>query len=105
MNGIHDMGGMHGLGPIVIEENEPAFHEEWERRMLGMVRAMNVSRQMTLDEFRHAVERMDPSHYLGSSYYEHWLGGAEILFVEKGLFSQEEYDARLTELKRERDTQ
>jgi Nitrile hydratase beta subunit len=27
MNGIHDMGGMHGMGPIQHETNEPAFHE------------------------------------------------------------------------------
>ena len=32
MNGIHDMGGMHGMGPIVYEKNEPVFHEPWEGR-------------------------------------------------------------------------
>ena len=26
MNGIHDMGGMHGFGPIQFEQNEPVFH-------------------------------------------------------------------------------
>ncbi|MDP6427449.1 MAG: nitrile hydratase subunit beta [Rhodospirillales bacterium] len=98
MNGVHDMGGMHGLGPIIRDENEPAFHEEWERRMLGIVRAMNVSQLMTLDEFRHAVERMDPVDYLQASYYEHWLDGAERLFVEKGLFTRDEFEARLAEL-------
>ena len=30
MNGVHDMGGMHGLGPIQYEPNEPVFHAEWE---------------------------------------------------------------------------
>ncbi len=98
MNGIHDLGGMHGLGPIVREENEPIFHEEWERRMLGMVRAMTVGQHMTLDEFRHAVERMDPVHYLQSSYYEHWLDGTERLCVEREFFSREELDARTAEL-------
>ena len=33
MNGVHDLGGMHGMGPIPIEKNEPAFHEPWERRI------------------------------------------------------------------------
>ncbi len=98
MNGIHDMGGMHGLGPIVREENEPAFHEDWERRILGIVRAMTVGQHATLDEFRHSVERMDPVHYLQSSYYEHWLDGAERLFVEKGYISRDEFDARVAEL-------
>jgi nitrile hydratase subunit beta len=26
MNGIHDMGGLHGFGTVVIEHNEPVFH-------------------------------------------------------------------------------
>ncbi len=30
MNGIHDLGGMHGLGPVLAEANEPVFHEPWE---------------------------------------------------------------------------
>jgi len=29
MNGIHDMGGMHGMGPIEHERDEPAFHAPW----------------------------------------------------------------------------
>ena len=29
MNGVHDMGGMHGMGPVEIEKNEPVFHAEW----------------------------------------------------------------------------
>ena len=23
MNGVHDMGGMHGMGPIELEKDEP----------------------------------------------------------------------------------
>jgi len=26
MNGVHDMGGMDGFGPVVREANEPVFH-------------------------------------------------------------------------------
>ena len=37
MNSIHDMGGMHGFGPIVLEEKEPDFHTEWEGRVYAMV--------------------------------------------------------------------
>ena len=29
MNGIHDLGGMQGFGPIEREENEPVFHADW----------------------------------------------------------------------------
>ncbi|HIM80376.1 MAG TPA: nitrile hydratase subunit beta [Dehalococcoidia bacterium] len=30
MNGVHDMGGTHGFGPIQPEENEPVFHSTWD---------------------------------------------------------------------------
>ena len=36
MNSIHDMGGMHGFGPIVVEDNEPVFHEDWEGRVYAL---------------------------------------------------------------------
>jgi nitrile hydratase len=44
--------------------------------------------------FRHAIERMDPGHYLTSSYYEHWLTAAATLLVEAGTISAGELDAR-----------
>ena len=36
MNGIHDMGGMHGMGPIEVREDERPFHAEWEARAWGL---------------------------------------------------------------------
>jgi len=36
MNGVHDMGGMHGMGPIQYESNEPVFHEPWEARVFAL---------------------------------------------------------------------
>lgn len=98
MNGIHDLGGMHGMGAIVREENEPVFHEDWERRMLALSRAMMAGGHYKLDEFRHGIERMDPAHYLRSSYYEHWLDGVERLLLEKGVITREELEARKSEL-------
>ncbi len=35
MNGIHDMGGMHGFGPVTVEEGEPVFHAPWERTVFA----------------------------------------------------------------------
>ncbi len=89
MNGIHDMGGMTCFGPIQREENEPIFHSPWERRVFGMA-MMTMGQVDTLDAFRHTTERMDPVHYLSSSYYEHWLAGLETVLVEKGILTKEE---------------
>ena len=40
MNGIHDMGGMDGFGPVEREENEPVFHHRWEGRVYALTRAV-----------------------------------------------------------------
>lgn len=90
MNGIHDMGGMDGFGPVVREPNEPVFHADWERRMFAL--GINLAGRWTpgsFDEYRHAVERIPPGQYLASSYYERWLAAAETLLVEHGVVTRE----------------
>ena len=89
MNGVHDMGGMTCFGPVTPEENEPVFHAAWERRVFAMT-MLGMGRLDTLDAFRHAIERMDPAHYLSSTYYEHWLAALETLALEKGVLTPEE---------------
>ena len=42
MNGIHDMGGMDGFGPVTPEANEPVFHEAWEGQMMAISRVMGA---------------------------------------------------------------
>jgi nitrile hydratase len=89
MNGVHDMGGMMCYGRVGREDNEPCFHAPWERRVFGMT-MLALGQIDTLDAFRHAIERMDPIHYLSSTYYEHWLAALEMLATEKGLLTPEE---------------
>jgi nitrile hydratase len=92
MNGGHDLGGMHGLGPINAEPEaqEPVFHADWEKRVFGMVRVIGALGQWTGDASRFARERQHPADYLRHSYYENWLTGLEKLLVEKGLVTAEE---------------
>lgn len=90
MNGIHDLGGMHGMGAVVTEENEPPFHHEWERRAFSLFASLFVGGHFNVDMFRHAIERMNPAHYLEESYYEHWMHAFETLLLEKGVITQEE---------------
>lgn len=92
MNGIHDMGGMAGFGPVEREDNEPVFHADWERRVF----AMNIASLAffgPVDRARHAVERMHPVDYLTTSYYEHWLAGTEILAKDFGYLTNEEIES------------
>ena len=93
MNGVHDLGGMHGMGPINPEPDEPVFHNEWERRAFALMIATFGGGNYNVDQFRHAIERMPQWEYLKSSYYEHWLHAVETLLVENGAISQQELES------------
>jgi nitrile hydratase subunit beta len=94
VDGIHDLGGMQGFGPVDHAPEEPAFHEPWEGRARALMEVVLGTVQPNGGEFRHAIERMAPGHYLTSSYYEHWLTAAATLAVEHGLFTREDLEAR-----------
>lgn len=95
MDGVHDLGGMQGFGPVEREENEPVFHAAWEAAVLAMMRAGGSGGLFNIDEFRHSIERMAPAQYLRATYYEKWLDGVTRLLVEKGVVGADELAARL----------
>jgi nitrile hydratase subunit beta len=97
MDGVHDLGGMHGFGPVEREENEPPFHGRWEAAVVAIMRATRGT-VYNIDEFRHGIERMDPAHYLASSYFEHWLDGIARLLAEKGVVDAAELEARTQQI-------
>jgi len=94
MDGVHDLGGVAGLGSVDIEADEPVFHDDWERRVFRVNTAVSIAGLVTGGSFRHSIERMDPGHYLTSSYYEHWLTGVATILVERGLVTPEELERR-----------
>jgi nitrile hydratase len=94
VDGIHDLGGLDGFGPVGLAADEPVFAEDWERRALRVAIATFIELQAGGASFRHSIERMDPAHYLSSSYYEHWLTGVSTLIVEAGLVTSAELDSR-----------
>jgi len=95
MNGAHDLGGMHGFGPINPEPEaaEPVFHADWEKRLFGLNLAAGFLGQWNIDKSRYARERQHPIDYLRHTYYENWLAGLEKLLVEAELVSSEELQA------------
>jgi nitrile hydratase len=94
VDGIHDLGGLQGFGAVDHSPSEPVFAAEWERRAVRVMLAVNIAASISGGAFRHSIERMDPAHYLMSSYYEHWLTGVSTLAVEAGLTSQAALSAR-----------
>src|ERR1700731_3848032 len=95
MNGVHDLGGMDGFGPVHREPDEPVFHEPWEGRVFGMFILGGGLPPSPLDAGRHRLERLEPAQYLGSSYYERWLAGLEGALVETGTLTREEIEAEV----------
>jgi nitrile hydratase len=93
VDGIHDMGGMHGFGPVEAEVDEPVFHDPWEGRTFGLALVSGVS-GLTSGPGRPAIEAMPPADYLASSYYERWAASLEARLVAKGTLTLAEIDAR-----------
>lgn len=103
MDGVHDLGGTDGMGPIERGDDdpgpEPYFHDGWEARVFALLPLTLGQGMYNLDEFRHTIERMRPAHYLDSPYYEHWLYAMEEALVENGVVTEEELQSRLDEVK------
>jgi nitrile hydratase subunit beta len=93
MNGVHDMGGQQGMGPVVFEKDEPVFHASWEARIYALNRAMRAWRKWSLDTDRHALELLSPVDYLRMSYYERWVYRLEAQVVQYRLVSREEIES------------
>lgn len=85
MSRINDVGGMYGFESFDAADEHAGFQHEWEARVFAINRILLERGAYTLDEFRHAVERMEPRAYLEASYYERWLHAIETLVREKGI--------------------
>ena len=95
MNSVHDMGGMHGLGRVEHEQNEPVFHAPWERRVFALDIAAGAWRKWSLDAFRHQIERIPARDYLRMSYYEKWFSAVTELLLGSGLVTHGEVESGL----------
>ena len=90
MNGVHDMGGQQGFGPVLLEAHEPLFHAPWEGRAMAVTVAMGASGQWNIDLSRSARESLPPAIYLSSTYYEIWIRALEQLMLERGMVTATE---------------
>ncbi len=90
MNSVHDMGGMHGLGPLVPERNEPVWHAPWEARAYALSSAIGAWGRWPGDASRQQIERMPAAEYLRVSYYEKWMYGLVENAIRHGLITRDE---------------
>lgn len=94
MDGTHDLGGRQGFGRVRHAANAPVFHAPWEKRANALYSLAVRLGVFNMDEYRHAIERMEPRHYMAASYYERTLTSLATLCVEKGLVKREELERR-----------
>ena len=94
MDGVHDTGGRQGFGAVRYMQNAPTFHASWEVRANSLYAFALRRGIFNMDEYRHAIERMEPWHYLAASYYERSLTSLATLLVEKGILTREELERR-----------
>jgi nitrile hydratase beta subunit len=94
MNGVHDLGGTDGLGPVEVPENEPVFRAEWEKAAFAMFSMCFRAGFFGVDEFRSGIEQMHPGIYLLGPYYEHWIHAVEHHGKQKNMLDLDELDRR-----------
>jgi nitrile hydratase subunit beta len=93
VNGIHDMGGMHGFGKVSPEPDEPVFHASWEGRVLALQRVLGYAGAYNIDMSRFAQETLPPEVYLTVSYYKRWAMAIEKNLVQRGYATPEEFES------------
>lgn len=87
------MGGMHGLGPIEYEQDEPVFHSPWEARAFALNVATRAGRKWNIDAGRYEIELIPAAHYLRMSYYEKWAARLEKLLLKSGTVTAAEIES------------
>jgi nitrile hydratase subunit beta len=90
MDGIHDLGGMHGFGPIPIVDQDYVFRHEWQRRAFGITEALAGATPFNADMHRQKVEQIDAVTYLESDYFDKWVIATSALLKDAGLVSDSE---------------
>jgi len=89
MDGIHDLGGKQGYGPVEVDENDVPFHHEWEGREWGISRSARVP-GINIDWWRHCRELIMPEDYLGRPYFDSWAQTDFATYLNAGVLSMEE---------------
>lgn len=90
MDGIHDIGGMHGFGPVPVESQDYVFRHDWQRRSFGLAQALAGPAAFCADMHRHKIERLPAVDYLRMDYFEKWAIATSELLKDAGLASAAE---------------
>jgi len=72
MDGVHDMGGMHGFGAVDPTAELHMSKTDWRARMFGIELSYTQPGGFNLNWLRHVMECLPPAVYLSSEYFDRW---------------------------------
>ncbi len=90
MDGVHDLGGREGFGPIVGKADDKVIHAEWEIRDFAIKQSSAAGVSWTIDWFRYCRELTGPVDYLTRPYYDQWLTTVVAQLVDEGYLTLDE---------------
>lgn len=96
MNGLHDLGGMHGFGPAWTSPEGVIFHSDVERRVFRLMMAVMAAGWGDADGFRAAVEGLATRTYAQECFPVNYFLGLEKQLLERGLVRPGDLDAWMT---------
>ena len=90
MDGVHDLGGKQGFGPVDVDEEELPFHADWEGRMWAIAQCGLGRKGWTIDWWRYCRELIDPVDYLSRPYFDSWMQAYTAAYIDSNAMTLEE---------------
>lgn len=90
MDGVHDLGGREGFGPVPHKDDGEPFHGEWETRAFGIVQSSALGSGWSIDWFRHVRELIEPTDYLTRPYFDQWITTLAAQLIDEGYLTLDE---------------
>ncbi len=103
MNDGPHASGHHDYGGKPAGRIDTTLHGAtvWEQRVDAILELLGDPRRrlMRVDEFRRMNETMAPEDYERLTYYERWVHSITRLMIRKGVVTEEELSAKMSEIR------
>ena len=95
MRGPHDLGGL-SAGPVDTSAHDLTF---WEKQIDAINALLAQKGLRRTDENRRYIEMLGHDAYERLSYYERWTAALGRQLIDKGVLTQDEIDAKVTQVR------
>jgi nitrile hydratase len=84
MDGVHDLGGRQGFGPVPDKHDDRPFRAHWEERAFGTAQSAGGDSDWSIDWFRHCRELIVPTDYMSRPYFDQWMTLVAAQMIDAG---------------------